>query len=75
MHLTNDASIIGSAHNQYPINSPYDVGEKAADDGTLYSIGVGKADITGYGSRVENSGLWKVCVAESIRVGLSWRSI
>ena len=48
MHLTNDAWNIGSTPNQYPINSPYDVGEEVADDETLYLLGVGKADITGY---------------------------
>lgn len=52
MHLTNDAFTIGSTPNQYPINSPYDVVEELADDGTLYLLGVGKADITGYGSRI-----------------------
>ena len=50
MHLTRDASTIGSALNQYAINSPFHVGKEAANDGTLYKVGVGKADITGYGS-------------------------
>lgn len=50
MHLANDAFTKGSTTNQYPINSPYDVVEELADDGTLYLLGVGKADITGYGS-------------------------
>ena len=52
MHLTNDDSAIGSAPNQYTITSPYYVEEEVADDGTLYKVGVGKADITGYGSAV-----------------------
>ena len=52
MHLTNDAYTIGSAPEQYPNNSPYHVEEESADDGSLYKVGVGKADITGYGSRV-----------------------
>lgn len=47
MHFTNDASSFGSAPNQFPINSPDYVDEEAADDGTLYKVGVGKADITG----------------------------
>lgn len=49
LHVTFDASMGRSAPNQYPINSPYDVEEEVADDGTLYKVGVGKADITGYG--------------------------
>lgn len=53
LHVTNDGSAIRYAPNQYPINSPYDAGEQEiADDGTLYKVGVGKADITGYGARV-----------------------
>ena len=51
MHLTYDASTLWSAPDQYPIKSPYDVGEEAPDDATLYLLGVGKADITGYGTR------------------------
>ena len=50
--LTNDAFTLGSTPNQYPFQSPYDLGDAVADDETLYLIGVGKADITGYGSRV-----------------------
>ncbi len=50
MHLTNDAFAIGSTPKQYPINSPSSTGETDANDGTLYMVGVGKADITGYGS-------------------------
>ena len=52
MHLTNDASTIGSPTNQYPINPPYNKGSEVANDETLYLLGVGKADITGYSSRV-----------------------
>lgn len=51
MHFANFASTIGRAPNQFPVNSPYRVGEEIAHDGTLYKVGVGKADITGYGSR------------------------
>ena len=51
MHLTYDASTTWFTPNQYPIHSPYAVGEEVADDATLYLLGVGKADITGYGSR------------------------
>ena len=51
LHLTHDASTLWSTLNQYPINSPYDVGEEVADETNLYLLGVGKADITGYGSR------------------------
>lgn len=47
LHLTNDASAIGSASNQFPFNKPDYVEEEDADDGTLYKMGVGKADITG----------------------------
>lgn len=47
MYLTNDASAIGSVPNQYTINSPFHVEEEVANDGTLYRVGVGKADITG----------------------------
>ncbi len=54
MHLTKDASIIGSAPNQSPVNPPYDVGENSVDEGTLYMVGVGKADITGYGLAFES---------------------
>ena len=50
MHLANGAFTIDPTPNQYPINSPYGTGETDADDGTLYTVGVGKADITGYGS-------------------------
>lgn len=52
LHLTSDAFTIGSPPNQHPINSPHDGLEELADDGTLYLLGVGKADITGYGSRI-----------------------
>lgn len=52
MHLTNDASTIGSPANQYSINPPYNEGPGVANDETLYLLGVGKADITGYSSRV-----------------------
>ena len=51
LHLANDASPLGSAPNQQPINSPYDDEKEVAIDGTVYKIGVGKADITGYGSQ------------------------
>ena len=54
LHLTNDASLIGSTPNQSPFKSAYDWGGEVANDGTLYKVGVGKADITGYGSQVEN---------------------
>ena len=47
MHLTKDSSALGSASNQYIINSPFHVEEEVANDGTLYTVGVGKADITG----------------------------
>ena len=51
MHLTNDASTMGSVPNQYTINSPFrvedEVEDEVANDGTLYRMGVGKADITG----------------------------
>ena len=52
MHLKYDALRSGSTPNQYPIEPPYDVGQEYASDKTLYMVGVGKADITGYGSRV-----------------------
>lgn len=52
MHLTCGSSTVGSTSNQYPLNSPYDLGEKYTKDGTLYMVGVGKADITGYDFRV-----------------------
>ena len=51
IHLTYNTSTLWSTPNQYPINSQYDVGEEVADDATQYLLGVGKADITGYGSR------------------------
>ena len=47
LHLTNDAPTIGRVPNQYPVNPQYQVGEEVADDGSLYNVGVGKADITG----------------------------
>ena len=50
MHLTYDVSTLCSTPNQYPINSPHDMGDEVANDATLYLLGVGKADITGYGS-------------------------
>lgn len=52
LHVKNDGSALRSAPNQFPINSPYAVEEEVANDGTLYKVGVGKADITGYDSRV-----------------------
>ena len=51
-HLAKEAFTLGSTTNQYPLNSPYDGGEKYTHDGTLYMVGVGKADITGYSSWV-----------------------
>ena len=60
MHLTDGASTTGSAPNQYPISSPYDVEEEAGDDGTLYNVGVGKADITGYGFQCWIRDIWRV---------------
>ena len=51
MHLTYDASTLWSTPNQYALNSRDDVGEEVDKDATLYLLGVGKADITGYGSR------------------------
>ena len=51
MHLTYDASPLWSTPNQYPMTSPSDVGKEVADDETLYLLGVGKADITGYDPR------------------------
>ena len=50
LHLANDAYPLGNAPNQQPFKSPYDEEEEVANDGTLYKVGVGKADITGYGS-------------------------
>ena len=52
INLTKDAFTLGSTANQYLFKSPYNAGEKYADDGTLYMVGVGKADITGYSSWV-----------------------
>ena len=51
MHLTYDASTFWSIPNQYPINSQFDAGKEVAKDATLYLLGVGRADITGYASR------------------------
>ena len=51
-HLTNDASPLGSASNQHPVNAPYDEEKEVANDGTVYKVGVGKGDITGYGFQV-----------------------
>lgn len=55
MHLRNVASPVWFARDQFPINSPYHLGKAVIDDGTLYNVGVGKADITGYGSQVQGS--------------------
>ena len=51
LHLANDAYPLGSASNQHPVNSPYGEEKEVANDGTVYQVGVGKADITGYGSQ------------------------
>lgn len=50
LHSANDAYPLGSVSTQHPVNSPYDEEEEVANDGTVYKLGVGKADITGYGS-------------------------
>ena len=50
LHLANDAYPLRSVSNQHPVNSPYDEEEEVTNDGTVYKLGVGKADITGYGS-------------------------
>ena len=51
LHFTNDAQPLRSAPNQQPVNSPYDEEQVFANDGTVYKVGAGKADITGYGSQ------------------------